>query len=57
MGIQIPNAKEQFLRERTDPGIPDESGRRMCACVVLGIVFAILSQEIGLGNDSEMTYF
>jgi len=57
MGIKIPCANEQFLRERTDPGIPDESGMRMCASVVLGLVFAILSQEIGLGNDSEMAYF
>jgi len=29
----------------------------MCAFVVLGFVFSIPSQEIGLGNVSEMTYF
>jgi len=28
----------------------------MCAVVVLGIVFFIPCQEIGLGNISEMTY-
>ena len=29
----------------------------MCAFVVLGVVFFIPSQEIGLGNVSRMTYF
>jgi len=29
----------------------------MCAFVVLGFVFFIPGQEIGLGNVSEMTYF
>jgi len=29
----------------------------MCAFVVLGFVFSIPRQDIGLGNDSKMTYF
>jgi len=29
----------------------------MCAFVVLGFVFSMPSQEIGLGNVSKMTYF
>jgi len=29
----------------------------MCVFVVLGFVFSIPSQETGLGNISEMTYF
>jgi len=29
----------------------------MCAFVVLGFVFSIPNQEIGLGNVFEMTYF
>jgi len=29
----------------------------MRALVVLGLVFSLPSQEIGLGNISEMTYF